>query len=134
MQQALESGEIGITAVYEISRAASEQQAELLGLKRSGTSRDGLASRVRRQKKQGVPQVRLKRILCPLASGVSITASGSELSLDDLIEALAEAQKEARKAREQGLDAKTFSAVMKDKAKKGRCVMDGGTSLRQYSC
>jgi len=41
------------------------------------------------------------------------------LSLDDIIEALTEAQKEARKAREQRLDAKTFSAVMRDKAKVG---------------
>ncbi|MAT50224.1 MAG: hypothetical protein CMK32_03455 [Porticoccaceae bacterium] len=119
VQQALEAGEIGITAVYEISRAASEKQAELLALKRNGTSRDDLASHVRRQKQDDAPQVRMKRILCPLASGVSITVSGNELSLDDLIEALGDAQKEARKAREQGLDAKTFSAVMKDKAKKG---------------
>lgn len=119
VQQALEAGEIGITAVYEISRAAPDKQAELLELKRNGASRDGLASHVRRQKQDGAPQVRMKRILCPLASGVSISASGNELSLDDLIEALGDAQKEARKAREQGLDAKTFSAVMKDKAKKG---------------
>jgi len=61
--------------------------------------------------------VRVKRIACPLPSGVSIVVSGEELSLDDLIEALGEAQKEAKKAREQGLDAKTFRAVMKDKAK-----------------
>jgi ParB/RepB/Spo0J family partition protein len=119
VQQALEAGEIGITAVYEIARAAPNQQAELLALKRGGASRDGLASHVRRQKSDDAPQVRLKRIACPLASGVSITAAGDDLSLDDLIEALGEAQKEARKARDQGLDAKTFSAVMKDKAKKG---------------
>jgi hypothetical protein len=119
VQQALEAGEIGITAVYEIARAAPDQQVELLALKRGGASRDGLASHVRRQKSEDAPQVRLKRIACPLASGVSITAAGDDLSLDDLIEALGEAQKEARKARDQGLDAKTFSAVMKDKAKKG---------------
>ena len=40
------------------------------------------------------------------------------MSLDDLIESLGEAQKEAKKAREQGLDAKTFQAVMKEKSKK----------------
>lgn len=119
VQQALEAGEIGITAVYEIAKAAPDQQAELLALKRGGASRDGLASHVRRQRSEDAPQVRLRRIACPLASGVSITAAGDDLSLDDLIEALGEAQKEARKARDQGLDAKTFSAVMKDKAKKG---------------
>lgn len=119
VQAALEAGQIGITAVYEISRAAAEQHADLLALKLSGTSRDGLAERVRKQKSQSTPQVRVKRILCPLPSGVSIAVSGAELSLDDFIEALGDAQKEARKAREQALDAKTFSAVMKDKAKKG---------------
>ena len=118
-QKALEQGQIGITAVYEISRAPAEQQGELLRLKLSGTSRDGLAEHVRKQKRDSSPQVRVKRIACPLPSGVGIVVSGEELSLDDLIEALGEAQKEAKKARDQGLDAKTFSAVMKDKAKAG---------------
>lgn len=119
VQQALETGKIGITAAYEISRVPAEQQAELLRLKLSGTSRDGLAEHVRKQKRDAAPQVRVKRISCPLPSGVGIVVTGEELSLDDLIEALGEAQKEAKKAREQGLDAKTFSAVMKDKAKAG---------------
>jgi ParB/RepB/Spo0J family partition protein len=119
VQEALEAGQIGITAAYEISRVSAEQQAELLQLKLAGASRDGLAQHVRRQKSQSAPQVRVKRIACPLPSGACVVVSGQELSLDDLIEALADAQKEARKAREQGLDAKTFSAVLKDKARKG---------------
>lgn len=119
VQEALEAGRIGITTAYELSRAPQEQQGELLQLKLSGTSRDGLADRIRKQKGQSTPQVRVKRIACPLPSGLSVVVSGQELSLDELIEALGDAQKEARKAREQGLDAKTFSAVMKDKAKKG---------------
>jgi ParB family transcriptional regulator, chromosome partitioning protein len=119
VQEALEAGRLGVTAVYEISRAPADQQAELLQLKLSGTSRDGLADRVRKQKNQSVPQVRVKRIACPLPSGASVVVSGAELSLDDLIEALGEAQKEARKAREQGLDARTWQSVMRDKAKKG---------------
>lgn len=118
VQDALEVGRIGITTAYEISRAAADEQSELLALKLSGTSRDGLADRLRKQRKAATPQVRTKRIVCPLSNGVSITASGKDLSLDDLIEALSEAQKEARKAREQGLDARTFGAVMKDKSRK----------------
>lgn len=119
VQEALEAGRIGITAVYEISKAPADQHRELLRLKLSGTSRDGLAERVRRQKSESVPKVRVKRVVCRLSSGVSITVTGIELSLDDLIESLAEAHKEARKAREQGLDAKTFQAVMRDKSKAG---------------
>ncbi|HMP03657.1 MAG TPA: hypothetical protein PKC45_14265 [Gemmatales bacterium] len=119
MQEALEAGQIGITAAYEISRVSAEQQAELLQLKLSGASRDGLAQHVRRQNSQSTPQVRVKRIACPLPSGLSVVVSGQELSLDDLIEALSDAQKEAKRAREQGLDARTFSQVLKDKARKG---------------
>lgn len=119
VQEALEAGRLGVTAVYEISRMPADQQAELLQLKLSGASRDALADRIRKQKNQSVPQVRVKRIACPLPSGTSVVVSGEDLSLDDLIEALADAQKEARKAREQGLDPKTFAALMKDKAKKG---------------
>ncbi|MBI1321626.1 ParB/RepB/Spo0J family partition protein [bacterium] len=126
VQQALVSGEIGITTTYEISRADVGQQAGLLALKRSGASRDGLARQVRQAKAKDVSasktkpaaKSQIKRIVCPLASGVSISVSGTELSLDGFIESLAEAQKEAKKAREQLLDAKTFAAVMKDKARK----------------
>lgn len=119
VQTALEAREIGITAAYEISRAPESQQAELLGLKLTGTSRDGLAEHVRKQKRDTEPQVRVKRVSCPLPSGVGIVITGTELSLDDLIESLAEAQKEARKARDQGLDVSTFGKVMRDKAKAG---------------
>ena len=119
VRHALEEGRIGITAAYEISRAGEGQQGELLRLKLSGTSRDGLAEHVRKRRRDSTPQVRVKRVTCPLPSGVTIVVTGVELSLDDLIDALAEAQKEARKSREQGLDAKTFSAVMRDRAKAG---------------
>lgn len=122
VQQALEAGQIGITTVYEIARATPSDQVALLAMKRSGASRDQLASQARRARSKDngtdaqVP--RMKRMVCPLASGVSIAVSGEELSLDDFIEALAEAQKEARRAREQALDSKTFCAVMRDKARK----------------
>jgi ParB family chromosome partitioning protein len=118
VQEALESGALGITAAYEISRVAPEQQAEMLALKLSGTSRDALAQRVRSRKSQSKPQVRVKRIVCPLPKGISITLSGSELSLDESIEALGEAIREMKRARELGYTAKTFAAAMKDKAKK----------------
>lgn len=116
VQEALEAGRLGITACYEISRAAPESQSEMLALKLSGTSRDGLAQRVRRQKNQSAPQVRVKRIVCPLPSSISITLAGADLSLDEGIDALGEAAKEMKRARDLGYTAKTFSAAMKDKS------------------
>ena len=119
VQDALEAGGIGITTCYELSRASGEDQRELFQLQQSGASRDVLAERIRKKKRADTSAVRAKRIMCPLASGISIAVSGQGLTLDDLIEALGDAQKEAKKAREQGLDAKTFGAVMKDKSRKG---------------
>lgn len=119
VQQALEAGRIGIAAVYEIAKAAPEQQADLLQFSLAGASRDELAKRVRKPKQSDTPQVRVKRIQLPLPSGVSFTVSGEELSLDDIHSALGELQRELRRGCEQGLDPKTLSKVLQDKAKKG---------------
>lgn len=119
VQQAIEAGQIGITTAYEISRVPADQQAELLQMTRNGASREVLSERIRKQKRTAVSPTRSKRIICPLPSGVVVTASGAELSLDDMLDSLRTAQKEVLKAIDQGLDAKTFTAVMKDKAKKG---------------
>jgi ParB/RepB/Spo0J family partition protein len=119
-QDALRDGKVGISDCYAISKLPESEQSGLLALKLSGASRDTIEQAGR--KKRAVTTsggVKLSRIRAVLPSGVSIVASGEALSLDDLIESLGEAQKEAKKARDQGLDAKTFSAVMRDKAKKG---------------
>lgn len=119
LQQQVNTGTLDARRGYLLSQESDPARQRELASEASALSRDELAKRVRKPKQSDTPQVRMKRILCPLASGVSITVSGADLSLDDFIEALAEAQKEARKAREQSLDAKTFSAVMRDKARKG---------------
>jgi hypothetical protein len=49
--------------------------------------------------------------------GISDVAIGEELSLDELIEALAEAGKEPKRARDEDLDPKIFQAVLHDKAR-----------------
>jgi ParB family chromosome partitioning protein len=119
LQQQVNAGTLDARRGYLLSQEADPARQRELASQATALSRDELERRVRKPKADATPQVRLKRILCPLASGISITVSGADLSLDDFIEALGEAQKEARKAREQSLDAKTFAAVMRDKAKKG---------------
>jgi len=59
------------------------------------------------------------KIRCPLSSGPTVTVTGNELTLDEAIEALGEALKQMKKARDTGLDAKTAQAVFKDVAKAG---------------
>jgi ParB family chromosome partitioning protein len=120
-QQALAAGRVGIGDCYAASSLPEAQQDALLTQKLSGASRDDIVQASRKSRNGNTPSAkaaRVKRIVCRLPSGVCITAAGERLSLDDLIESLGQAQTAAKKAREQGLDAKTFAAVMKDKSKK----------------
>jgi ParB/RepB/Spo0J family partition protein len=117
-QQALAAGRVGISDCYAASSLPEADQAALLALKLSGASRDDIVHAGRKSRSGGTPSVKVTRVKCQLPSGVCIVASGQGLSLDDLIESLGEAQREAKKAREQGLDARTFQSVMKDKSKK----------------
>jgi ParB family chromosome partitioning protein len=118
LQQQVNSGTLDARRGYLLSQENDPARQRELATQATALSREELAKRVRKPKASGASQVRLKRILCPLPSGVSITVSGADLSLDDFIESLSEAHKEAKRAREQSLDAKTFAAVMKDKARK----------------
>jgi ParB family chromosome partitioning protein len=118
VQAAFAEGKIGISDCYAISRLDEAEQAAALVMKLSGASRDQLASHARRQRSGETPVVRASRVKCELGR-VSITLVGDALGLDEVIDALGDAQKEARKARDQNLDVKTWSAVMRDRARNG---------------
>ncbi len=120
VEDAFKTGRIGIGDRYNIALLPPAEQPVPLELKLSGASRDEVARESRKRRNgNGAAQVRASKIKCPLPSGIVITASGADLSLDDFIEALGAALKEAKKALEQGLDSKTFAAVVRDKAKEG---------------
>jgi ParB family chromosome partitioning protein len=119
VQVAFAEGKIGISDCYALSRLSEAVQPAALAMKLGGASRDRLASHARQRRSADTPNVRASRVKCELAGKVSITVAGKDLGLDEVIEALGEAQKEARKARDQNLDVKTWSAVMRDRARKG---------------
>ncbi|HTU92796.1 MAG TPA: ParB/RepB/Spo0J family partition protein [Gemmataceae bacterium] len=119
VQAAFAGGRIGISDCYAISRLGQTEQAAALAMKLSGASRDQLASHARRQRSGDKPSVRINRIKCELGGDVSIVITGNALGLDEVIEALSQAHKEARKARDQNIDVKTWAAVMRDRARKG---------------
>jgi ParB-like chromosome segregation protein Spo0J len=118
-QEALAAGKVGISDCYAASKLSESEQAELLELKLSGASRDAIEQAGRKKRTTAVPAVRLSRIKAMLPSGVVIVASGASLTLDDFIESTGAAQRQARIAREQGLNARTFQEVLRQKAKKG---------------
>ena len=120
----VEDGLLSVRDGYHLSRIADV--AERLRIAREivagKVKADDLAGLVRRRKQANTPAaagVRVGRIKCPLPCGATVQVSGEGISLDEAIEAAQEWIKEAKKASEQGLDAKTFQAVMRDKAKAG---------------
>ncbi len=119
VQKAAEESKIGPKAWYQISLLPPAEQSGLLEMYLAGTPAGQIAEFCRKKRTSAEPAVKLSRIKAVLPSGVSIVASGKALTLDDLIDSLGEAQREAKKAREQGLDARTFQAVLRDKARKG---------------
>jgi ParB/RepB/Spo0J family partition protein len=119
--EALKAGRINLGHTYALCKVDDPQEQErLLNLSLAGASRDALEAEARKLRQPLVPSVRLARVKVALPAGVRLVVSGREaLSLDDLIDSLTEAQKEAKRARDQGMDAKTFAAAMKCKARMG---------------
>ncbi len=118
VQEAFEAGRLGISEVYAISRSSEKDQHDLLAMKLGGASRDEVVRAVQRRKRPNGNGARTSRISCPLPSGVTVMVSGSEIGMDEGIEALAAAAREMKKALNEGLDAKTAQAVWRDRARK----------------
>lgn len=120
VRQALAANKLTLTGMYAISQLPQEKQAAALATALAAPNAAAAARSVRRKQNGDAEAVRLSRFKYPLPSGVEITVAGKELSISDLIEALAELTKEAKRASDQGLDIRTLVAVAKDKSKKGR--------------
>ena len=120
VQELVNSGALHLSKASFIAQQESDpdRQRQLAALAKD-MSRKGLISKVKLSRRSAQAlAVKVARIKCPVASGAVVQISGEGLSLDDAIEAAQEWIKEAKKASEQGLDAKTFERVCRDKAKR----------------
>jgi ParB family transcriptional regulator, chromosome partitioning protein len=116
--RAYREGKIGLTAVVEVSKLPFDEQPILLEMKVGGATRNEIrASRKRRNATR--PDVRTAKIRCPLPSGQVVTVAGDQLSLEEAVEALAEAGKAMKSALSKGLNAKTAMNVWRDVAAAG---------------
>jgi ParB/RepB/Spo0J family partition protein len=116
VKSAAAEGKLGPSEWYAIAKAAEGEQAAMLAAKLDGATRDELE---RFQRDGESPAAKLNRYKISLAGGATVTLTGKELSLDGAIQLLQEVLKQAKKARDEGLDGKTFVQVMKDKSKVG---------------
>jgi ParB/RepB/Spo0J family partition protein len=122
-QDALKAGKVGISDCYQASLMQASEQKSLLEFKLSGNngkkvSRNKLADAARQLRSaDATPEVRLSRIRCPLSSGVTVTVSGPDMTLQDLIMALSETLEKAKSAKKDSLNVRTAERVWKDRAK-----------------
>lgn len=124
VREAFFAKQIGLAAAYPISQAPATHQPELLARALAGATRDELAGAVKRRRCESSPGPKLGHIRCPLPTGVTINFAGTALSLDTVIDALAEAQRAAKKARDEGLDARTWQAIMTQKSQSQGTALD----------
>ena len=120
VQELVNSGALHLSKASLIAQQESDpdRQRELAALAQN-MARKELAAVVKqtRQKGQQTPAVRVSCLKCPLPSGTTVTVKGSEITLEDAIQALTDLLKAMKKASEDGIDGSTFSRVCRDKAK-----------------
>jgi len=119
--KAAEEGKIGLKAWYSISLLPEADQSGMLEMHLAGmpTAQIVELSRKKRQPASAGATLKVNRIKCEVpGKGATVVVSGEAISLDDMIEAMVELTKLAKRESEKGLDAKTFERVCKDLAKK----------------
>lgn len=121
-QEALRTGQVGVSDCYQASQLLEGEQAALRALmlgdgggKRVG--RDALAAAARKLRQKADPAApRLGRVRCPLPAGRTVVVSGADMTLPELIDTLAQALDVTRRASRESLDEKTGERVWRDKA------------------
>jgi ParB family transcriptional regulator, chromosome partitioning protein len=121
LQELVNSGTLEWTKGSIIAQATRdhEQQRELAKAA-AGMTRDALAASVRKARNGNAEAhtVKVTRINCPIpGKKASITVSGSELSLVQAIEAVQAWLVEAQKAAKEGISARSFERVCRDRSK-----------------
>jgi hypothetical protein len=123
VKAAAAEGQLSVSDWYAMSRVSAAEQAALLAARLSGeiTSRDQIEAQGRKSRNGHKPAVRVSRVKCAMPSGcvVTLQGNGEGLTLGEIIEELNHLLKAAKRAEDDGLDSKTFSAVLRDKAKAG---------------
>ena len=109
------AGKLGVTKAYKV--ANSPDQLATLALFLNGETREAVGRKTRRA--SSAPAVRASKIKVPLVSGATVTVAGEGVSLEEAVDALAEAMKAMKQAIAKGLTAKSFQNVMKDMSAAG---------------
>ena len=114
IQAMLQAGTIRTDQAYLISQTSDFAEQLQLLKSSEGLSRDQFRAKV---KGNGQAKTKAKRATFVLPGGMNIIVSGSESTLEQVIDGLTSVLKELRRGLSQGLDIVTAQRVLKDKAK-----------------
>jgi ParB family transcriptional regulator, chromosome partitioning protein len=126
----VKSGKIGLRDMIAIAALQPDEQPVLLGLKLGGASAEQMGRQSRKLRDGEPPEEteKAESVKFALTDAIQITVKAKcadgqgELTLSDVAAHLLAAHKEAAKGKEQGLNVRTFSRVMADRAKKPKAV------------
>lgn len=120
IRAAIHDGSIPKETGYYLTRLPdSEDRDQFIADALAGKLTRDRAARAVKAARTRPPESALARVVCPLGGGRSLTVSGAAVKLESLIETLEDVLKEARKARQQGLDVTTLAKIFRDRAAAG---------------
>jgi ParB family transcriptional regulator, chromosome partitioning protein len=125
VQRLVNDGELDSSKAYLLTQESDPaKQVELAQLART-VSRTALASQLRKTaaRPDSIAITRLARVKIVLPGDSVVSITGAELSMEDVVQILADTLKEARKATDAKYDVKTWQRMMTDRSK-----AMGGTS------
>jgi ParB family chromosome partitioning protein len=121
IQDRIATGEIPVSAAYELSRVEGTQQTKLAEQVANGKmTRDALSGARKASKSRGQDSSALPgRVTAQLGEGRSVTVSCPSLDMEGFIGVLEDVLARARKVRPQGVLLKTFLSMLHDSAEAG---------------
>jgi ParB/RepB/Spo0J family partition protein len=121
--EAYRTGVLGLADMVEVAKRTHDKQSTAVQIKRGGGSRAEMA-RDRQNEAAGPAESeeqsatgKLDTVKIAFPDELTVTLKGKGLTQTKVVEILVAAQKEAEKAKDQGLSAKSFQNVMRDRAK-----------------
>ena len=121
LQEMVNAEGLELTKAVPIARATKdhEQQRELAKAASGMSRQEVVASAKRATNGNDQPAVKVSRLklLLPSRMTVTIAVEGDGVTLDQIVEQLTELLKQARKANDESLDARTFARVLADKSR-----------------
>ena len=114
---ALSDGRLkGLSDAYAVAKAEPGQKTGLIALRISGAKSHDLGRASR--KRQTAPAEKVARIPISLPDGISVVLSGKDMDIEQAIQCLTACLQAAKKARDDGISAKSWAAGMHNRTRR----------------